>query len=598
MNCGRIVERWSAIAAGLWLVVLCAGCNRTPSPPTRHSEREDPLAGETSGGFDVAVPAVETSWVDVASDVRFTEVQEALGLDHTYQNGQTGKALIVETIGGGGGWLDIDNDGWPDLVLNQGGDPTAKRLEAQPSDRLFRNRAGNGLDDVTVPARFEERFYSQGVAVADYNGDGFDDIYITNVDANTLWMNCGDGTFHEVAQLAGVADPRWSTSAGWADIDLDGDLDLYVCNYCVYDPRDPQECKDAAGYDTICNPNMLDAWPDSCFINLGDGTFRDEAGRRGMNRPPGRGLGVAIADFTNDGRPDIYVANDTTDNNLFVNQGDGGFVDEAPLRGCAVDREGNPQGSMGLAIGDYDGNGWLDIYCTHYYEESNTLYANQGEFGFQDRTALEGLHQPTLSYLGFGAVMADFDANGLPELLVANGHVDNSLRAADPRMKPQLFTLSATGRWVDLGSRAGSYFGRKFLGRGIAVADYDGDGDLDPCIVHENAPTAILRNDSGRGNWLCLHLVGSPTNRRAVGTRVTVQAGPRSWMQEVIGGGSYASSSQPGLHFGLGESGDLQVHLQIRWFDGRIQDMDVAPNQQIVLQWPPDPRETAATASP
>lgn len=450
---------------------------------------------------------------------------------------------------------------------------------------MYRNRFGVHFDEVTVPARFDERDYSQGVAVGDYNGDGFDDFCITNIDANTLWMNCGDGTFYEVSQLAGVADPRWSTSAAWADIDRDGDLDLYVCNYCVYDPRNPQECKDAAGYDTICNPNMLGAWPDACYINAGDGTFRDEAAERGLNRPPGRGLGVAIADFTNDGWPDIYVANDTTDNNLYVNGRDGHFVDEAPLRGCAVDREGNPQGSMGLAVGDYDGNGWLDIYCTHYYEESNTLYANQGQFGFQDRTALEGLHQPTLRYLGFGTVFADFDANGFPELLVANGHVDNSLRAADPRMRPQLFTRGESGRWVEIGSQAGGYFEKKFLGRGIGTADFDQDGDLDVCVVHENDPVSVLRNDSRRQDWLQIRLVGSPTNRRAIGTRVTVRTAQRTWMQELIGGGSYASCSDPGLHFGLGAVPGDQVRLQVRWFDGQVEELEVTPNQQVVLRW-------------
>ncbi|GIW98508.1 MAG: hypothetical protein KatS3mg111_1841 [Pirellulaceae bacterium] len=575
----------------LLIVAFTSGCNYSPmasNQSTRSIEAQETTSSigiDTPSPFQFDIDALERKYGTLPSRVRFQQAESELGIFHVYQNGAQGRALLVETIGGGCGWLDMDNDGYFDLLVNQGGDPTTDDLNTRPSDRLFRNIAGERFEDISPSARLEEPFYSQGIAIGDFNGDGWDDAYITNVERNTLWLNCGDGTFLEIGEWSGVADPRWGTSAAWGDLDGDQDLDLYVCNYCVYDPKNPQECKDPAGVDTICNPHMLEAWPDACFINQGDGTFRDEAEARGMHGKNGRALGVAIADFTNDGYPDVYVANDTTANFLYINQGDGTFLDEAAVRGCAVDREGNPQGSMGIAVADYDHNGWLDIYCTHYYEESNTLYANLGDHGFIDRTAVAGLHQPTLPFLGFGTVMEDFDADGRFEVFIANGHVDNSRRAADPRMPAQLFSVTNQGNWVDVGVTASRYFHQKFLARGVASCDFDGDGDLDLCVVSENDPTVLLRNVSDRQNWLLLEFIGLDTNRRAIGTRVTIIDDHSPWTTELIGGGSYASSSAPQLFVGLGNSSS-EVRLNIRWPDGLVESQTSQVNRAIRLKSP------------
>jgi hypothetical protein len=398
-------------------------------------------------------------------------------LEHVYRNGEAGGSLMVEAIGGGVGWLDYDRDGLWDLYFNQGGDPAAADRTHQPFDRIFRRlppSAGGRFVDVTAACRIYETGYGQGVAVGDFDDDGFDDVYVTNVGANTLYRNLGDGTFVDSTAAAGVGDERWSSSAAWADLDGDGDLDLYVCNYVRYDPFHPMDCRNVKGEPRICHPRDVEHWPDECYENLGDGSFRPVAEAWGLFGPGNKALGVAVADFTNDGLPDIYVANDTTPNFLFVNEGKGAdgemqFRESATLLGCAVDRNGMAQASMGLAVGDYDDNGWLDVYSTHFYDESNTLYRNLGASGFEDVTGLVGLHEPTLPRLGFGTAMADFNADGRQELLIANGHVENYPGSPLLKMKAQLFSFNGQ-RFKDCSTVAGPYFEEKLVGRGVALA--------------------------------------------------------------------------------------------------------------------------------
>lgn len=546
----------------------CSGDKNADTKAKATSKRELPKPDVSDFHVDWSVEdQVETSVSPLQVDVRLTEVQEQLGLKHRYENGDQGKAYLVETIGAGCGWLDFDLDGRPDLYLNQAGHSTKSDRSNEPSDELFHN-LGDRFEKVSDAAKIDERFYSQGVAVGDFDNDGFDDVYVTNVGENTLWMNCGDGTFIEMASFAGVADPRWSTSVAWGDIDLDGDLDLYVCNYCVYDPADPKVCKNRYGQNKICNPSEMEAWPDACFINKGDGTFTDQAVELGLTGDGNRALGVAIADFTNDGWPDIYVANDTTENFLFVNEKGQSFIDEAGLMGCAVDRAGGPQGSMGLAVADYDRNGFLDLYCTHYYEESNTLYANLGEQGFVDQTAAEGLHRPTLNFLGFGTVFADLNSDTREELMVLNGHVDHSKQASDPRMNPQLFTRLETGRWLDISGQAGKFFDQKRMGRGLATCDFDLDGDVDLACVPENDEFALLENaSSAENNWVRFRFHGVTSNRKGIGCRVRIQCGEYSAVQELCGGTSFAVSHEPVLHFGLGNA-SAELTAEVEWPSG------------------------------
>jgi hypothetical protein len=516
---------------------------------------------------------------------RFRDVHQAARLEHTYVNGERGQCLMVETIGGGAGWLDYDADGHWDLYLNQGGDPTKPPGPDQPNDRLFRNLGDGTFEDVTDRTGIVELGYSQGLAIGDYDNDGFDDVYVTNVSGNTLFHNQGDGTFRNVTTAAGVRDGRWSVSAAWADLNLDGHLDLYVTNYCVYDPQQPRDCRNPQGEPRVCHPRNVEPWPDECYINRGDGTFSPEARQRGLQGPGNRALGVAVADGNNDGYPDVFVTNDTTANFLFVNRGDGTFDEMATLLGCAVDRNGNSQANMGVAVGDFDNNGWLDLYVTHFYKESNTLYRNYGASGFQDETGLLGLHAPTLEFLAFGTVMTDFNQDGHPELLVANGHIDNFPNNPLQAMTPQLFIYDGR-RWIDRSGEAGEYFHDKHIGRAVAACDYDEDGDWDVVVAHENSPAALLQNESERGHWLKFLFRGRDSNRRGIGCRVTVQSGSTSYLQELCGGTSFAATHQPALIFGLGAE-STPCRVTVRWPQGRMQTLtDVPVDRALVLDEP------------
>jgi hypothetical protein len=576
---------WGAFA------IVAAGCSSKhapsgktpPSPPATAAPSPFVIAAKGSAATRSSQPPPTR---DVGRLPRFVDVAAETGLRYEYVNGARGESIMVETVGGGCGMLDYDGDHHRDFYLTQGGDPTRSAGSDQPTDRLFRNLGQGQIVDVTPWVAIEETYYGQGVAIGDFDDDGFDDVYVTNVGRNALFHNQGDGTFVEVTESAGVGDRRWSTSAAWADITGDGLLDLYVCNYVQYDPLHPLDCRNEQGKRRICHPRDVEHWPDECFINQGDGTFTAEAQQRGLYGEGNKGLGVVVADFNNDRFPDIYVANDTTPNFLFHNNGDATFREEASLRGCAVDRNGARQASMGLGVADFDNNGYLDIYSTHFYGESNTLYANLGEQGFKDVTGIEGLHEPTLQFLGFGTNMADFNLDGHMDVFVTNGHVENNPENLVYKMEPQLFTYAGS-RWTECSQQAGEFFAQKLVGRGVASCDYDDDGDLDLVVVHHLTPTALLRNDARHGHWLKMRFIGTASNRRGIGVRVTLRAGDKSYMQELCGGTSYLASNEPILVFGLGqENGPVTAH--VRWPSGvtqTLENLDV--DQSIVVEEPP-----------
>lgn len=488
--------------------------------------------------------------------------------------------------GGGCAWLDYDRDGWPDLYLGQGGDPAAPAEALRPIDCVYRN-LGNGVFlDVTSAAGIDEHGYGQGVAAGDYDNDGFEDLFVTNVGFNVLFHNRGDGTFRPVELTAPSAERRWSTSAAWGDIDRDGDLDLFVARYCDYDPYHPRPCFRQNGSPGVCHPKDVEPYPDEFYLNDGDGTFRPVAQERGLSGPGNRALGVAIADFDNDDWPDIFVANDTTMNFLFINRQDGSFDERAQFLGCAVNVNGSPQANMGIAVGDYDRNGFLDLYVTHFHAEWNTLYQNLGLSGFHDVTAPARLATPTMGKLGFGAVMGDFDQNGFQELIVANGHIDDvTEKGVEYEMHAQLFAYNGE-TWDDASQNAGAFFRTKTIGRAVATADYDQDGDLDVVYVPQNSKTILLRNDSQRGRWLKLRFSCKTSNRFGIGTRVTLHSGSGTWMQELAGGTSYCCSHEPVLVFGLGElSGPCR--LEIRWPGGQTTSLtDVSVDQSLTVYEP------------
>ncbi|HBJ37358.1 MAG TPA: CRTAC1 family protein [Planctomycetaceae bacterium] len=572
------------VVFSLSLVVL-SGCDRSSSldvapdkgSTTTIGEGEKPLFGS------LVRPSTPTTTDSPEIDVQCLKIDDfatTCGLDFTYLTGAKGKSLMVETMGGGCGVLDFDNDGRWDLFLCQGGDPTIADQGQAPPPALYRNLGETGYVDLSAQAVGFSLGYSQGVVIGDYDGDGFDDVYVTNVGKNRLLRNQGDGTFVDMTEEAGVGDQRWSASAAFADLSGDGLLDLYVCNYLVYDPLDPLECRNREGEYRICHPREMPFYPNECFINQGDGTFSAEAAKRGLDGPGSKSLGVAVADFTGDDLPDVYIANDTTANFLFINQGDGTYREQALAFGCGVNQEGMYEAGMGIAVSDYDGDGFLDIYTTHFYDESNTLYRNQNGNGFRDVTALVGLHKPTLPRLGFGTVIQDLNADGAIDLFVTNGHIENYPGNPLHKMQPQVFT-NLGRQWKECSSQAGDFFNQKLVGRGVAMVDTLGRGVPDVVVVHQDTPLALLRSGTIQGNWLNVQFQGNGGNRRGIGCKVTVTAGDKKWFHQLVGGGSYLSSHQPTLFFGLGETtGPCEV--EVRWPSGKTQKKAGATINQLI----------------
>ncbi|MCP4784038.1 MAG: CRTAC1 family protein [Fuerstiella sp.] len=512
----------------------------------------------------------------------FVDRAKDLGVAHEYQNGATGAVLMVEALGGGVAWTDFDRDGQVDLYFTQGGNPAAESPGGQPGNALFRNTRGQVFKDATSQARVGDSGYGQGIAVGDFDNDGFDDIYVTNVGPNVLYRNMGDGTFTDTTAFSSTQDSRWSSSAAWADMDLDGDVDLYVCNYLQYDPRDPMVCE-KDGQPALCHPRQLEAWPDEYFENLGNGVFRARAKELGLQGAGNKGLGLAIADFNNNGRPDIYVCNDTTENFLFTNHVHQTFERVDQQLGAGLSAAGNAQASMGIAVGDYDSNGLLDIYLSHFTGESNALYRNEGEYGFQEVSGLTGVRQATLSRLGFGTVMADFNFDGRQDILTANGHIDEQNADGDGfRQKPQLLTFVGN-KWTDCSQSSGDYFQQNLVGRGLATGDMDNDGDLDVAVVNQRAAAAVLDNRSQDGHWLKLRCIGRSSNRNGTNTRVEYRCGSLEGIAELIGGTSYCATNEPTLTIGLGQASD-ECTLSIRWPTGTLQTIaNVAVDQEMTI---------------
>ena len=610
-NSIRGLARCVTAVCGVWLIV--AGCQPgdvpagrgvtgVPAPPSAMpmepvaAKSTTPTAkpnGISAGLSNLPVRKPAAAPREVAP-LRFHDAALESGVQFTYDNGSAAhRQLMVEGTGGGVAWLDYDRDGHWDLYFVQSGDPVTVDAKS-PSDKLFRNLSGGRFADSSAPALISETRYGQGVSIGDFDGDGFDDIFVTNVGDNVLFHNLGDGTFENVTQSLAGSTSGWSTSAAWADLDLDGDLDLYVCRYCQFDPLQPPPCLSPRGVPTMCQPKRVQSVPDLYYVNQGDGRFLEQARERGLFGTEDRGLGVAIADFNDDDWPDVYVGNDATPNFLFLNDGHGRFRESALQLGCSVTLSGQAQGSMGVAVADYDRNGHLDLYVSNFEGEGDSLYQNQGTHGFQEVSGIVGLVAPTTPMVGWGVILADFNQDGQDELFVANGHIDDGRHVGgDLEQQAQLFSFDGE-RFLDVTDRGGSFFQRKHLGRGVASCDYDNDGDLDLAFIAQNAPASLLRNESPRGHWLKLGFIGSSGNRRGIGTRVTLRVGHKTLVQELAGGTSYCASHQPILLFGLGDSTG-PCELEIRWPGGARQKVpNVHVDQSLMLR----ESESQVTAQP
>jgi hypothetical protein len=517
-------------------------------------------------------------------DVYFEDVAKPSGISFHQVSGGPAKDYILESVGGGVGFLDYDHDGWLDIYLVNGGtfetldNPKVPRTH---TNKLFRNNGEGAFIDVTEKAGVSGRDWGMGVALADFNNDGYRDLYVTNFGANVLYQNNGNGTFSDVTRKAGVAAGGWSTGAAWGDYDLDGDLDLYVARYVDFDrtripPKGSTKFCQYRGLAVQCGPRGLKGHSDVLFRNNGDGTFADVTQKAlGPNIPEYYGFTPLWCDLNNDGWPDLYVANDGTPNLLYLNRGNGTFEEVAALSGSAYSRDGLEQASMGADFGDYDNDGWFDIFITNFSDDYNTLYRNLGKATFKDATEDARIVTVSWKYLGWAAKFFDFDLDGWLDLFVTNGHVYPEVDQwqMDPGYKqnPQLLRNQRNGTFSEVTRQVGSELLKRQSGRGAAFGDVDNDGDLDIVINNIDGVPSLLRCISPpERQWIILDLYGIRSNRDAIGTRIKLRAGGMEQIREVHPGGGFLSSNDFRAHFGLGAS-NVVDEIEIKWPAGTTQ---------------------------
>lgn len=514
---------------------------------------------------------------------QLTDVTHSAGI-HFVHSSAPAKKYIVESMSGGVIVFDFDQDGWPDIYFTNA--PTVDQAikGEKVAGVLYRNNHDGTFTDVTAKAGIATPCFAMGGAVGDYNNDGWPDLFISCLGGNVLYRNNGDGTFTDVTAKTHVADGRWTTGAAFADYDGDGFVDLMIANYIDFKFTDlprfgsSPTCR-FRGIDVQCGPRGLRGAGDALFHNNGDGTFTDVSKAAGVEDKPGYyGLGVVWSDFGNKGRPDIYVADDSTPNYLYRNEGKGVFTDVSLESGAAVSGDGSEQGSMGVAVGDYNHTGRFSIYVTNFADEFNTLYRNEGAYNFTDVSYDSGVALPSLPYVKWGTAFVDLDNDGWLDLISTNGHVypqvDSLPSGARYREPMNLLMNQRDGTFCDAQEAAGPEISRPRVGRGLAVADFFNNGQMDVLVEDLDGEPALLRNQGQPGNhWVSFELAGTKSNRMALGARVTIRAGGVTQTDEVRSGGSYLSQSDTRLHFGLGSASQIES-VVVRWPSGQESRFD------------------------
>ncbi len=507
----------------------------------------------------------------------FTDITKTADIDAKHSFGDFKLTNIVEGTGAGAMFFDYDSDGWLDVYLVNGcwlkdvNDNRGRKLRGKLGNSLYRNNRDGTFSDVTSKAGVGDQGYGAGCSAADFDGDGDLDIYVLNYGANVLYRNNGDGTFTDISKASGLADAHWSLSAPWFDSDNDGDLDVYVTNYLEYDKGKFRSFYPAAGYP---GPLSYKGQSDALYRNNGDGTFTDVTKAAGVHNPAGRGMSATVADIDNDGRLDIYVANDAMENYFYRNTGKGAFKNEALIWGLAFGEGGQGVSSMGPTIGDVDRDGRLDIYVPDM--GYGCLQMNRGKY-FEDRTAQSKLAVVCGQYTGWGGVLLDYDNDGYLDVFIANGNAHHEYTEEDVLMRN-----NGKGVFVDVAAKSGAYFREKHVGRGAAAGDFDNDGDLDLLVVNLNASPKLLRNDSPKTNrWLTVDCKLPGGKSDAVGARVTVKTGSLVQIRDLIPVTGYLSQSDPRAHFGLGKA-KAADSVEIRWPDGRKTQLKNVRSDQIL----------------
>ena len=526
---------------------------------------------------------------------KFTDQTAASGIEFHHVSGGLEKKYILEAKGGGAAFIDYDNDGDLDLYLVNGATLDTYQMKSGPGNVLYRNDGEAGFGDATAETGVGDAGWGHGCAVGDIDNDGHRDLYLTNYGENVLYHNQADGSFRNITTTAGVEGNRYSSSAAFLDYDNDGDLDLYVAHYVAFDIDNmPDEATRKQlcvflGGPVYCGPGGMPGTPDILYRNEGNNTFSDVTLVSGIDHTDDYyGLGVIPEDYDNDGDVDLFVANDTTPNLLFRNNGNGNFTDAALLAGVAFNADGDEEAGMGVDFGDFDNDGDADLIVTNFFAETNTLYRNDGNGGFTDYTVLAGLASSTLNFVGFGTRFFDYDNDGDLDLFIANGHVYPHVSLVPAggtyRQSNQLFRNEGAGRFVDVSAQSGPGMLMEKASRGACVGDYDNDGDGDVLVANMNDLPTLLRNDGGnRLNSIIIQVFGTRSNRDGVGTRIRLQTAGETQYRTVNGASSYLSFSDIRTHVGLGTWTQADL-IEISWPDGSVDSIaDVPANHLLVV---------------
>jgi enediyne biosynthesis protein E4 len=523
---------------------------------------------------------------------KFVDITSASGIRFNYLSSHTPKHYLPETMGPGVALFDYDNDGRLDIFLVNGAplqDPTPKGSIPQKTgptywNRLFHQKPDGTFEDVTEKAGLQGVGYGMGVAVGDYDNDGYEDLYVTAYGGNKLYHNNGDGTFTDVTEKAGVAGSGWSTSAAWVDLDNDGLLDLVVLRYLQWDFDDIWCGEHKEGFRAYCHPDLFQPISPLVYRNDGNGHFTEVSKRIGISKP-GKGLGIALADYDRDGHIDLFVANDSMVEFLYHNKGDGTFEEVGLLSEVAVDGDGRTYAGMGVDFADYNNDGFPDLIITDLANQRYALYLNSRDSTFSYASFVSGVARATMTHSGWGVRFLDYDNDGWKDLLIAQGHDLDTVELSYPNLhyrEPMLLLRNTSKEFVDVSDASGAVFSQPWLSRGMAIGDLDNDGRLDAVVTTNDGPIHILHNETPTQNhWLLLKLVGHKSNRDAIGAEVKLVTAKRQQFATVSTAGSYLSSSDKRVHFGLGSETAPQF-IEIRWPSGITQTLENVRTDQIL----------------
>jgi enediyne biosynthesis protein E4 len=587
------------VALALLIVLSFAGCKKTTPAASESTPNSTPTAPGQQTAVQKTEPVTAASTKENSAQTRprpsgpieFTDVTAQAGIHFKHNSGAFGKKYLPETMGSGVCFIDYDNDGWQDILFVNSMDwPEHQTGKSFPA--LYHNNQDGKFTDVTRAAGLAVEMYGMGCAIGDYDNDGFPDIYITAVGTNHLFHNLRNGKFGDVTAKAGVSDPGFSTSAVWFDYDNDGKLDLFVSHYVEWSVEKDQYCSLDGKKKSYCTPQAYKGQSATLFHNKGNGIFENVTKSAGLYDPTSKSLGIALLDYDNDGWLDLFVANDTEPNKLYRNNHDGTFTDVAVLAGVAFSETGHARAGMGVDAADYDGSGWQGLIIGNFTNESMSLYHNDGSGLFTDEAAASGIGQMSVQSLTFGCFLFDYDLDGLPDIFAANGHVSDDISMVQPNVKyaqrPSVFRNRGSKKFEDAATKLGRALQKEVVGRGAAYGDFDNDGDLDLVIIANDGPARLLRNDNGNQNdMLRVKTVGTRSNRDGIGTKVTVKdnKGVRQ-TQMVKSGSSYLSQSEMPLTFGLGKPEEGRtVTIEIAWPSGKKESLaGIAANQFITVQ--------------